>query len=680
MKPGVAIGGRSGRAKTDYLRFEEVARQGAVLEARGSIELSGDAAADAALVCLALAATRLVERIGGNRRRGSGRCTMTIGDFEAQGADAGLPASVDDAVARIETLAAPTLPKPARPGALATEFAPGSDSEFTVVPLDVTVETPTVVGRAVLGNVVTTLDHIPGTMLVAAAARMLDPGGAHRQRVASGFASGDIRILPAYPVVARQRGLPVPLVYERLKDDDRGPRRKGLLRNRLDAECGGDEPYKTLHSEYIAYRGEAGKHPELAFFRQPLVTRTHNTVEDGHQTPTRRVGGVYSYEAIPAGTELKSELWIRNSLLDAIEIATLRAVDVTIGRAKKAGYGAVRVAPAGAPRPRATSAASAADGFRLYAASDILLPGEPVQGHAASPVACLCAAIRRAADFAIDVVDGEIWTGRTEGWVARWELPRPSYVVIRAGSTVAVKPADDGAPIAGDAIAKLERGGLGLRRGEGFGHVLVDPQIVKARLQDVVDLVVDAAAGQTHKPDLSPHVAFLAKIEDAALRQAIRLNAELAVVRPKDRETRLGWGGEKPNMSQLGALRAVMGGLQSDEEARRVREFIRQLRDEKNRDRAGKWGGEDASAGDHPLATLARLFDEPRGIWEKIGFTDDQWQLLLVLREPAQARASEELQRFAIASFLFAAMRAHKRSMEPADDERAEPHGAAAGT
>ncbi|CAN0467461.1 unnamed protein product, partial [Phaeothamnion confervicola] len=80
IRPGVAIEARSGRAETNFLRFEEAARQGAVLEAEASIALPAGDGADQALCCLALAATRLVERLGGNRRRGLGRCEMTVCD------------------------------------------------------------------------------------------------------------------------------------------------------------------------------------------------------------------------------------------------------------------------------------------------------------------------------------------------------------------------------------------------------------------------------------------------------------------------------------------------------------------------------------------------------------------------------------------------------------------------
>jgi CRISPR-associated protein Csx10 len=99
----------------------------------------------------------------------------------------------------------------------------------------------------------------------------------------------------------------VPLVFEEKKDDASGPRVKGLLRNRLHKEENDNDQYKTRRGEYFAYRHEEKK-PVLAFARAAKSTRTHNTVEDIRQKPTVAVGGVYSYEAIAAGTLLKSEI------------------------------------------------------------------------------------------------------------------------------------------------------------------------------------------------------------------------------------------------------------------------------------------------------------------------------------------------------------------------------------
>jgi CRISPR-associated protein Csx10 len=394
------------------------------------------------------------------------------------------------------------------------------------------------------------------------------------------------------------------------------------------------------------------------------VTRTHNTVEDAFQTPTETVGGVYSYEMLPAGARMKSEVRIRKVLRDALGIGQLDGVEVAIGRAKKAGYGSVRIAPEAACH-LVTNAANRTDCFTLYAASDILLPAGPVDGVSPSPAAFLCAAIRPAAGVNVEIVDGEVRTGRTEGWVARWGLPRPSHVVIRAGSTVVVTAASAGAQFASDVGARLEQEGLGARRGEGFGHVLVDPSLVTTPLNDSVALP-DKRDDVHHDgtADASKYADFAETIENAAVREAIKLRAELAVVEVEGRKDKLGWVGEKPNMSQLGALRAVMGGLQTDGDLDRAGQFVARLR---KTDRVTKWGGDNPDAGIHPLRILEGLFGAPDRIWRMIDFAepkDREWQSVLIGRQPSQARDDRTLQRFAIANLLFAAMRAHKRAME----------------
>src|SRR5438128_1661025 len=76
VKPGVKIDRRSGHAQTDFLRFEEMARVGTVLEAECRLTVSEELCELAS--ALLIASARLVERLGGKRRRGPGRCRLEI--------------------------------------------------------------------------------------------------------------------------------------------------------------------------------------------------------------------------------------------------------------------------------------------------------------------------------------------------------------------------------------------------------------------------------------------------------------------------------------------------------------------------------------------------------------------------------------------------------------------------
>ena len=657
VKPGVAIDYWSGRAKTDYLRFEEAARLGATLKADASIALTGDTAIDEGIVCFALASTRLVERLGGNRRRGAGRCDITIetasiGD-EIGVANDDLPRSVDQAVARLAKIE-PKLPPTLQPTELATTFRPSSRGSFRKLPLDVVVETPTVVAQNVLGNVVTSLDHIPGTMLLGGVARLLAKLGLDGATIAANFASGDIRVLPAYPAIDGERSQPAPLIFERLKDDSSGS--KGGLRNSLKASSDDGKAYKAIRGQYCAFDDRAGE-MTVRLHKPSLMTRTHNSVEDARQKPTTNVGGVFTYEAIPAGTVLKSEIWIRDNL-DIQPLGDGCEEVVTIGRAKKAGYGVVRLAAKPQPPPKAETRHMRE--FTLYLASDLLLSGVPAAGHITSPEAALAAAIEKATDekatgTKVTIKKGVLRTGRTEGWVARWGLPRPSYVAVQAGAVFVVQ-ADSEVD-----VALLASEGLGLRRGEGFGQVVVNPSFAEATQVSIVD---ETNETRSAPPRARIDGEFAAKIERAAVHNAIRLRAEL--VAANDRKDKLGWSTEiqKPNMSQLGALRAVMAGLQSEADFDRTKSFIASLR---KTDRASKWGSDRADReGGHPLRILANLFDKPDDIWKTIDFASE-WSELLITREWDAAERDAHLQRYAIACLLHAAMRAHKRAIEHPD-------------
>jgi CRISPR-associated protein Csx10 len=653
-KPGVAIDIRSGRARTDFLRFEEVARQGAVLTGKASIALSGDMVTDEALLCLALGATRLVERMGGDRRRGCGRCVLAADRIE--GPD-GLPRDIPAAVDRLASPAPPQIAPPGAAAPLGTTYGASTDEEFLVIPLDVAVETPTVVAQAVLGNVVTSIDHVPGTMLLSAIARMLGDAGIEPSVVSRAIAAGDIRVLPAYPEICGRRSLPTPFVFDRKKYTAEGSHVPGSLRNRLlEHESSSDGEYNSVREAYFAFGRQDGL-PAVAFRDTTLVTRTHNTVEDERQKPTEVVGGVYSYEAIAARQRLKSEIWLRRSLLPEGFELPLLPVGVTIGRAKKAGYGVVRLVPHAAIAAGTFSGPLLPNAFTLYLASDLVLPSS-AKPIGASPAEFLCAALRDLLGVPIEIARADLRTGRTEGWVSRWGLPRPSYVVLRAGSTASFT-ADSPDRVR---LAVLARDGLGARRGEGFGHILIDPDFTHAKLAASVVLTAPAQATDEETSEPGDELTeFISRVENAALRDRIRFRAELAA---QQRNEKLHWTKDKPNMSQLGALRSVMAGLRPGLGLGRIKQFIA-----RQTSRAEKWGSGNPENDTHPLKVLAALFNDPQTVWSKIEMTESDWANIVITRQTADASRDAELQRFAIANFLFAAMRVHKRSMEMPEKE-----------
>jgi hypothetical protein len=99
--------------------------------------------------------------------------------------------------------------------------------------LDIDLKSAVLIADEVQGNVVTSRDHIPGTMLLPIMAGVLCDMDIAPQDIRDGFACGDIRVLPAYPVVDDQRALPAPFVWGQEKDGSGGPDGEGEITNSL---------------------------------------------------------------------------------------------------------------------------------------------------------------------------------------------------------------------------------------------------------------------------------------------------------------------------------------------------------------------------------------------------------------------------------------------------------------
>lgn len=83
------------------------------------------------------------------------------------------------------------------------------------------------------------------------------------------------------------------------------------------------------------------------------------------------------------------------------------------------------------------------------------------------------------------------------GWHAASGLPKPTEIVVAAGSTYAVKL--DG-PLSAGSLARLAERGLGLRRHEGFGHIGGrTPVLMTADVAPEAPHPVEVAASQMEK-------------------------------------------------------------------------------------------------------------------------------------------------------------------------------------
>ena len=262
IKPGVRIDPRRETAMTDMLRFEEVCRTGAVLTGEASIDTTGVADRDKdTLVAFAFASLRLLERIGGGRRRGLGRCVAhaRISDDAPKST---IICNDDKALKHLEgqfrgpshgvAPAIEALPTPVSSRIDFEYFDPEDDAR---VEFELLIEalSPLLVMDQRLGNVTTCLDHVPGTMLLPIVARALGEAGVDEEVVTRLITSGRLRVAPAYPTIDGKRGLPMPLRWHWAKGGCHQPRQDG--NERTVPRCG---PPRSRYQAEGASEGRRG--------------------------------------------------------------------------------------------------------------------------------------------------------------------------------------------------------------------------------------------------------------------------------------------------------------------------------------------------------------------------------------------------------------------------------------
>ena len=573
----------------------------------------------------------------------------------------------------------------------------GSIKGWHGVELLLKLKSPLVIAEDVLGNVITSLDFIPGTYLLPHVTRVLGNG----PEVRAAIAAGDIRVSAATVEIDGTRSLPMPMAWSRAKDEPpgNGPDGKGSICNHFAEQEDADKQYKPIRTGYVADRsgsresGAGEKTPEFIRTRVDTVVRTHNTVEDEFQRPTEAVGGVYSYEAIKAGTMLRAVVRVRTSVagLDSAWKANLAKGPIRLGRAAKAGYGEVELSTAdGSKSP---SAVESTEGhFTIWLVSDLLLRSGGLGAGTTEKI------LKRELEESLRLVSGttvelnvaktdrgaqEVYlrSRRIESWAGAWNLPRPSLIAIQAGSCARYEVM--AGSVTADHLRKLQAEGLGERRAEGYGeirinhrllvephggvHIGTKPKTNDRNRNDPVEAPLKDANFGDDDGKLPPELRdFVERVEDAAWRAAIA-DAALRFAADKARRERdLGWTtkGEQsaPPMSQLGALRTVMGDFAADGSAE-TRRWLGSV--EENDRRKENWGV--------ALVKMKTLLgDEKALVWSLLERTDDEgqragtkkrdvWPALLLRSE---AGMKEAWCREAVQALILASIRAHKRDLE----------------
>lgn len=439
--PSVALDPATGAAEEDKLFFTELARVGATLTAEATVGDVDPAQTDAVRRFLAAAAEG-IRAIGGKRRRGAGRCTVRVTE------------QPDATTAFFDTdLTPPTIsplsaPPVAAFGVGAATNNPPESWRITLTPLD-----PLLVHKRTLGNVVESLDRVPGTLLLGALAPALSAAGVN---IPAAIDAGDLIVRDGLLRVDGARGAPVPRCLSHDKLD------KTRVRSTLGPPLDQDQE-KTFKAGFV--------HPVTPAMRVEVLHQIlpQNGVEDECQRPTEAVGGVYAYQAIAPGQTFEAELWAAPALRGAAQraLANLNGQVLRVGRASRADYGRVRVALEEGT-PAATPIAD--DRLVLWLRSPILLRDAALRPSVDPTLLIPALNTLLGTNLAFDAERSRYAADRVDSWQRSWGLARPSLVGIAAGSVLVFNGAQGATKL--DALA---RAGLGERRAEGFGELIVNP-------------------------------------------------------------------------------------------------------------------------------------------------------------------------------------------------------------
>jgi CRISPR-associated protein Csx10 len=623
-KPGVAIDPKSGTAAEGKLWFSEMARAGLTLRGRGRIDgfPELDQRRREAAVLLLEAGARLLEGIGGKRRRGAGRCSLS---FEG----VGLTTSWTSA-----TLAGVPEPPMVTPYEIPTDPALSSNagaSGWERMELIVTVEEPILAATTVSGNVTSGTVHVPGWCLMPEVVRRLG-GSAHAL-----VRTGDLVVTAAMPLAADgSRTLPVPRALVQAKGGHE------VIGNRL---AGHTDPGKPCRDGYVV--------PESAeIVKPPSTVRMHNTIHDQLQRPIRAIGGIYVYRALAAGTVLRGEVRVRAGLLAAGWEERLVG-RWRIGRSSKDDYGQARVEA----RPVSSEQRPAAseEPLRVWLLSDLLV--RDLRLRPSTDLNDVARALERALSQAgapdvrlepLTRPEGEglmvaVGAHRTESWHRGWRLPRATLYGLAAGSCLTFRVI--GGPIGPDVLAELRMAGVGERRAEGFGQVELD--------HGLLTRPVTTGKSEDRKPGTVPAVVPLLGpdeqghaegriFERAAWRSEIRRRCD-SIRGVASRRTAIIPSGVSG--TQLNALRAIVREPSFDEARARLQWLTRS--------KAGRPDWPETA-----VSALDKLLSEPDEVWKRLDFPETD---LVVTADGAES-LRQELRAEAVRVLIDSCLAAHGRA------------------
>ena len=412
------------------------------------------------------------------------------------------------------------------------------------------------------------------------------------------FFTGVIRYLNAYPVDCDgDRTLPVPLSWMVEKGSEAPC---SVYDWSLSREGSDLEQPKTLSEPFCTLRGNTVQlHRPLRRFS------VHNQRDRQMGRATEHTGALFRYEALAAGQKFATVVLFD----DAADVKALRPLLLgeaqMLGGSHGTGYGLVSFRDVGEPSgnwreiDRPVTDIPAGQPFTATLTSDALIRDENGQ-YTTSPTESTLAQMMGVGS--VTILDMFKRPGVIGGFNRKWGLPLPQTPVVRAGSVFVLQAA---APIPAGVVSGMEARGIGERRAEGLGRVVVNWHGEAERLRLVK---------VEPRPIPQPPETLVEESLAVARQMTKRLFEKQVDGKLTDYINRLDFRTRGITPSQLNRLRAILRSARAGQAMGRPLEWLNNLRPTAHRQ------FESARLGDERLLDwLRERFMNPDSVWTEIG-------------------------------------------------------------
>ena len=462
------------------------------------------------------------------------------------------------------------------------------------------------------------LDYIPGSVIRGALAHQYRRANLPDTDFKRLFLNGSARFLNAYLAYEDERMLPVPAHWKREKDP----------------LTGGEEEerrvYDISQTELKATRSVGGPFmvvkDQLVYTKRPqheVAVHNARNRDKGRaipNDPTNR-SALFRYHALAAQQSFLGQILVEDK--DAGRVLSLLTGDLLLGGSNTAGYGLTHIAQAAEldvdemrEKRDAYADIPAGTPFFVYLTSDAIVR-HPETGQPGAYLAEALAALLPG--HALEVLNSYGRMGWVGGFNVMWGLPLPQMWSLLKGTVWQIK--SDQIITAAD-VERIEQQGIGDRRAEGFGALLLLPQTAwpdTLHVSEKLTTTIKQPREALGFPELSDTSAqMLAKMNRQVAQKELDRHLMAAVSGMKKRGIRL-------SNSQLARLRLKVR-QEAGKPAEKFKHFRQYLNGTEVRKSVDDQFRKSRFQGQNFRKWLNTLTSRPELVWENMDLKRHGWE------------------------------------------------------